>query len=85
MKRWYNWFILTGIYVICGVTNLIEGKSLLGAGIEIALTVFLAFAQLICERNGEKGRKIYRLICALDIAALVVMLIYLLYSIFGKH
>lgn len=85
MKKWYHWFILTAIYAVGGAANLIEGKGLLGSGIQIALTVFLAFAQLLCERNGERGRKVYRVICGVVIAVLVVMLIYLLYSIFGKH
>ena len=85
MKKWYYWFILTLLYILCGVAYLIEGKSLLGTAIQIALTVFLALAQLICERNDEKGQKVYRVICGVVIAALVVLMIYLLYTIFGKH
>ena len=86
-NRWYIWFIQAGIWGIAGIINYFDGKKIIGSLIAVGIFSFMGIAQVICERNGEKGKKVFRFICIASIIVLVVALICLLvvaFDHFGK-
>ena len=75
MKRWYLWFVLAGIQVIGGIINYFDGKTIIGSLVSAGIFGLMGIIQFICERNGEKGKKVFRYI---SIGVLVVMVALLL-------
>ena len=87
MKRWYLWFVLAGIWVIAGIVNYFNDKTIIGSFVAVGIFSFMGIAQILCERNGEKGKKVFRFICIGVTIVLVVALICLLlvaFAHFGK-
>lgn len=87
MKRWYLWFILAGIQVIGGIINYFDGKTIIGSLIGVGIFSFMGITQFICERKGEKGKKIFRYISigVLIVAvALILCLLPGMIDILGK-
>lgn len=78
MKRWYLWFVLAGIQVIGGIINYFDGKQIIASVIAAGLFVFMGVTQFICERKGEKGKKVFRYISIGVIIALVALILCLL-------
>lgn len=61
-NRWYMWFILAGIWVIGGIVNYFNDKTIIGSLVAVGIFSFMGITQFICERQGEKGKKIFRYI-----------------------
>ena len=78
MKKWYLWFVLSAIFAASGVINYLDGKNIIGQIIQVILTIILAFLQLICDKNGEKGKRIFRNIEIGIIALLMIWIIIVL-------
>ena len=78
MKRWYLWFVLAGIQVIGGIINYFDGGQIIAPVIAAGIFGFMGITQFICERNGEKGRKVFRYISIGVLIALVVVILCLL-------
>ncbi len=78
MKKWYYWFILSAVFAAGGIINYIDKKQIIGQIIQVILTVLLAFLQLICDKNGEKGKRIFRYIGIGLIALLIIWIIIML-------
>lgn len=79
MKKWYFWLILTVLYAVCGILNYFDGDNITLDIVAVCITAVLAVSQFFCDRNGEKGKKIFKYIC---IAAIIVVVICLLSIIF---
>ena len=66
MKKWYLWFILSGIWALAALFNTLEKRSVFAIGYNLALVVLFAalgIAQRICDQKGERGKKIFHRIC----------------------
>ena len=70
--------MLGAIFAIGGIINYFDGRSILAAVLQVSVTVFMAVAQLLCERHGEKGKRIFRYICIAMIVLLVVSVLILI-------
>ncbi len=78
MKKWYLWLFLTLIFAVCGAISYAGKENITDDVIMVCITSVLAVSQFFCDRNGEKGKKIFRYIC---IATIVVIIIYLFFVI----
>lgn len=77
MKKWYLWLVLALIWVICGIINYFDGRSIIGPLVVVILSTFLGLAQLICDQKGEKGKKAFRYLCT-GVLALVCLTVLIL-------
>lgn len=82
MKKWYLWLLLSLIFAVGGVLNYLEERSIIGSAIQVGLTVLLAIAQLICDRHGEQGKKVFRTIAAVLTVLLVAFAIVMIVKTF---
>lgn len=62
MKKWYLWLVLALVFAIGGVVNYIDGRSVIAQVIQVSISIILAVIQLLCERKGEKGKKVFNYI-----------------------
>ena len=62
MKKWYLWLVLALVFAISGIMNYIDDRSVLAQVIQVSIAILLAFIQLICDKKGEKGKKIFKYI-----------------------
>ena len=83
MKKWYQWLYLSLCFTIAGIVSCIERKGTVINLIPIGITDFLALIQLICNRKGEKGIKIYRVVSISMIAILIICAVYLIFDTFA--
>ena len=60
MKKWYLWLVLSFVFAIAGVINYYDGKAVIAQVIQVSITVILAITQLLCDRKGEKGKRVFR-------------------------
>lgn len=75
MKKWWMWFIQSGIWLLVLIVNAISKRS--SAVIFFNIFVVSMFAimgvvQYLCEKNGEKGKKLFKKI---TIGVLIGMLV----------
>lgn len=82
MKKWYLWLVLALIYALSGVLNYLDGKSITGAIVQVSIVTVLAVAQLVCDRNGEKGKRVFKYIAAVVAIVLVVWMIWMIFGAF---
>jgi len=80
MKKWYQWFYLSIGFAVGGILNYIDGRQIIASVIQVGITSTLAFIQFLCDRKGEKGKKVFNYI---SIAAIVLLIIWLLYLVFS--
>ena len=83
-NQWYHWFLMAICWVIAGIFNYFDGKNIVAAIIGTLLFIALGITQLLCEKHGEKGKKVFRYICIGTIVLLVVAILCLL-PIVLKH
>lgn len=77
MKKWYQWFYLSLGFAVGGVLNYLDGRQIVAAVIQVSITLTLGFIQFLCDKNGEKGKKVFNYISIVTIVLLVIWLIYL--------
>ena len=77
-NQWYHWFLMAICWVIAGIINYFDGKSIVAAIIGTLLFTALGITQLLCEKHGEKGKKVFRYICIGTLVLLVVAMLCLL-------
>ena len=78
MKRWYLWFVLSGLFAIGGILNYYDGRSILASIIQVSITVFLGVAQFFCDKKGAAGKKVFRYISITVLTLLVLWMIWLI-------
>lgn len=80
MRQWYQWLYLSIGFGLGGLLNYLEGRKITAAILSVAIFVFLAFAQLICDKKGQKGKRAFHYICILAIILLAVWLLFLIFK-----
>lgn len=83
MKKWYQWFYLSLIFAAGGIWNSLEGRQIIAAVAQVGITASLGVVQFFCDRNGEKGRKIFRCISIVVCVLLVLSMLCLLIDAFA--
>ncbi len=81
-NKWYIWLIYAGIWVVAGVVNYFEGRDNYYL-FQIIVFLLLAPCQFICDKHGEKGRKVFKYICIVTIALCLVYLAAVIFSVFN--
>ena len=75
MKKWYYWWVSSGIWVLAAVINYFDGKSILGSVISASIFLLFGIAQFFCDRHGEKGKMVMRYICITGTVLVAVFLV----------
>ena len=74
MKEWVRWLVLDICWIVITVMNIVKGqksKNVIIADIAIiGVFTLLVIVQLLCDKHGERGRKIMK---ALTIVTCVVI------------
>lgn len=83
MKKWYFWLILALIWALGGVINYFDGRSIASALVLVPILMFLGFAQLLCEKHGEQGKRVFRYITTTMLVLLIVAAIILFIIMFA--
>lgn len=83
MQKWYYWLFLTAGFGLGGIVNYFDGRSIASSVIQGSVTIFLAITQLLCERKGEAGKKVFRYICAVTVVSLILWVAYLYIQAFA--
>ena len=81
MKKWYMWLVLGGIWVLAGTVNWFEHRPLTVIIYNLfaaALFFFLGAMQYFCDKKGESGKKIMKLIYISALLAMVIFLVIVL-------
>lgn len=90
MKKWWQWFILSGIQVIICIIRYFErhkyinnGRTVMNGYLFAAiLFAVLGILQYFFEKRGAKGKKIFNRICKVTAIILFLFLIILLLKTF---
>ena len=82
MKKWYLWLVLALVFAISGIMNYVDGRSVLAQVIQVSITILLAFIQLLCDKKGEKGKKIFNYIAMFLSIALGIWIIAMIVGMF---
>ena len=80
MKKWYQWFYLSIVFAIGGIINYFDGRQIIAAIVQVSITVVFGFIQFLCDRKGEKGKKVFKYISIAAIILLIIWMIYLVLS-----
>lgn len=75
MKKWWQWFLLSAVWIVAAILNIIDRRNGLVVGFDFlaaGLPVGLAICQYFCEKNGKT--KILKYIYA---GAIGLLLLYL--------
>ena len=81
MKKWYLWLVLALVFAISGIMNYIDDRSVAQV-IQVSIAILLAFIQLICDKKGEKGKKIFNYIAMFLSIALGIWIIAMIVGMF---
>jgi len=82
MKKWYLWLVLALVFAISGIINYFDGRSVLAQVIQVSITIILAFIQLLCDKKGEKGKKVFNYIGMFLSIALGIWIIAMIVGMF---
>lgn len=83
MKKWYIWLVLAFIFALDGVQQFISGGNVLSRVIQVVIATGLAITQYLCDKNGEKGKKVFKYVCmTLTIVIVAVLLILIFIKFF---
>lgn len=85
MKKWYLWLLLAFCFAVGGVINYFDGKSIFAQVIQVIITVILSFVQLLCDRYGEKGKKIFNYIAMVLAVVLAVWILAMILNMLVKR
>lgn len=81
MTKWWFWLILSGIWIVSGIVNIIDGASkasIIYDFFAAALMAVLGFCRFFLQKKGEKGAKIMKIIYVLSIVGLLAFVVVLL-------
>ncbi len=78
MKKWYLWLVLSLVFAVGGIVNYYDGRNITASIIQVSITIALAIIQLICDKHGEKGKKIFNYI---GIGLTILLIIWMLFMI----
>lgn len=82
MKKWYSWLVLALVFAIGGIINFFDGKSISAQIVQVCIAVCLAFIQFFCDKKGEKGEKVFKLIAMILSVILGIWIIAMILSMF---
>lgn len=81
MKEWVRWLILDICWIVITVMNIVKGqKSKNVIILDIAISVMfslLVLAQYICDKKGERGKKVMKVLTV--VACVVVAFMFALF------
>ena len=77
MKRWYQWFYLSLGFAAGGILSYCNGKSITPSLMSVAVFLILGLIQFLCEKKGEKGKKVFKYISVAVIILLVLWVLFL--------
>lgn len=83
MKKWYQWFYLSLGFAAGGILNYFDGRSITPSLISVGIFLTLAIIQFLCEKKGEKGKKVFKYISVAVIILLVLWLLFLFWDTWG--
>ena len=75
MKQWWQWFLLSGVWLLAAVLNYVEGRNFVVIGYNLfAVLLFtaLGFLQRACDRKGDVGKRMFKRI---TVAAVVLIIL----------
>lgn len=86
MKKWYQWLILSAVWLVAGAVNFFTDRPLpvlIFNAFCIILFAALAFCQYFLEKRGDKGKKILKgIYIAAIILCVIILLVILAISLF---
>ena len=77
-NKWYHWFLISLCWVIGAIINYFDGKENILMVIGTAFFIAVGITQFVCEKFGEKGKKVFRYIIIGILIFMVVAIICLL-------
>lgn len=81
MKEWVRWLILDICWIVITVMNIVKGqkgKNVIIADVAIiGLFSVLVLAQYLCDKKGERGKKVMKALTA--VACVIVALMFVLF------
>ncbi len=81
MKEWVRWLVLDICWIVITVMNIVKGqksKNVIIADVAIiGLFSLLVLAQYICDKKGERGKKVMKALTA--VACVIVALMFVLF------
>ena len=79
MKEWVRWLIMDICWIVITVMNIIKGqksKNVIIADIAIiGVFTLLVIAQLICDKFGETGKKVMRVLTIITFVVIALMFV----------
>ena len=81
MKKWWQWFLLTLVWLTTALLNLRAQRSMAVIGYHLGIAGFfalLAIVQYVCDRRGEKGKRIFNRIALISTLLLVLAAVLLI-------
>ncbi len=79
MKEWVRWLVLDICWIVITVMNIVKGqksKKVIIADIAvIGIFTLLVVAQLICDKFGERGRKIMKVLTLITCVLIALMFV----------
>ena len=82
MKKWYQWFYLALGFAAGGMLNHFDGRSFAPSFLPVTISLILALIQFLCEKKGEKGKKVLKYLSVAVIILLLLWVLFLIWSIF---
>ena len=84
MKKWYLWLIVALICAVGGVINYFDARSIASSIVLVSIYTFIGFAQLICDKKGETGQKVFRYISTVVLVLTILAVLILLIVLFTR-
>lgn len=81
MKQWWMWFLQSGIWILVTIFNILDKRSsvLIGWNIlAVILFTLLGVIQYVCDKKGEKGKRVFKKICIGAIVIIVIVFLLIL-------
>ena len=79
MKEWVRWLVLDICWIVITVMNIVKGqksKNVIIADIAIiGVFTLLVIAQLICDKFGERGKKIMKVLTLITCVMIALMFV----------
>jgi len=77
VKEWVRWLVLDICWIVITVMNIVKGQKSKNVIIaDIAITgvfTLLVIAQLICDKHGETGKKVMKVLMLITCVVIALM------------